>query len=50
MKFLSKILEKLTKFFYHGFNSEKKIEDAYDYLRKNNQIKIIEKIKIYKIE
>ena len=46
MKLASKILEKLSKFFYHGFNSEKKIEDAYNYLKKNNQLKIIEKIRI----
>jgi len=44
MKLASKIFEKLSKFFYHGFNSEKKIEDAYNYLKKSNQLKTIEKI------
>ena len=46
MKLASKIFEKLSKFFYHGFNSEKKIEDAYNYLKKSNQLKTIEKIRI----
>lgn len=46
MKLVSKIFEKLSNFFYHGFNSEKKIKDAYNYLKKSNQLKTIEKIRI----
>ena len=46
MKLVPKIFEKLSNFFYHGFNSEKKIKDAYNYLKKSNQLKTIEKIRI----
>ena len=40
------IAKKIFLSFVLGFNYEKKIENAYNYLKKNNQLKIIEKIKI----
>ena len=49
MHFFKKIFNNINLFFYHGFNYNEKIKDAYFFLKESGKIEIIDKIR-YEIE